>query len=142
MAAGNNALWKAVCDTMGRTDLLADERFATPTLRAKHQEDLLLILEEEFSAADSAEWLERFRAAGVPCAPINTYSQILADPQVAHMEWVQPLDLPNGIRTRTFASPMRFCGAGLPVRRRPPALGEHNDELLGPLRTPAAGKPR
>ena len=66
---------------------------------------------------------------------INTYSQVLADPQVEHMQWVQPLELPNGVRTRTFASPMRFSGEGLPVRLRPPALGEHNDEVLGPLRS-------
>lgn len=134
MAAGNNSLWQAVCETMGREDLLADDRFGTPTLRAKHQDELLVLLEEEFGQANTASWLQRFRAAGVPCAPINTYSQVLSDPQVEHMAWVQPLELPNGVRTRTFASPMRFSGQGLAVRRRPPALGEHNDEILGPLR--------
>lgn len=135
MAAGNNALWKSVCDTLGRADLLADERFTSPTLRAKHQDALLDILEEVFGHEDAATWLERFRAAGVPCAPINSYSQVLADAQVEHMEWVQPLDLPNGVQTRTFASPLRFSGAGLPIQRHPPALGEHNDEVLGPLRS-------
>ncbi|MBS0443041.1 MAG: CoA transferase [Proteobacteria bacterium] len=134
MAAGNNALWRGVCDVLARADLLDDERFATPSTRARHQDALLVILEQEFAQADTATWLDRFRAAGVPCAPINTYSQVLADPQVEHMQWVQPLELPNGVRTRTFASPMRFSGEGLPVRLRPPALGEHNDEVLGPLR--------
>lgn len=134
MAAGNNALWRGVCDVLARADLLDDERFATPSTRARHQDALLVILEQEFARADTATWLDRFRAAGVPCAPINTYSQVLADPQVEHMQWVQPLELPNGVRTRTFASPMRFSGEGLPVRLRPPALGEHNDEVLGPLR--------
>jgi formyl-CoA transferase len=137
MAAGNNALWKSVCNVVGREDLLADERFGSPTLRAKHQDALLVILEKEFAHADTATWLQRFRDVGVPCAPINTYSEVLADPQVEHMEWVQPLELPNGVRTRTFASPMRFSGHGLPVLRRPPGLGEHNDEVLGPLRVPA-----
>ena len=139
MAAGNNALWRAVCETMGREDLLGDERFTSPTLRAKHQNELLVILEADFEQADTATWLERFRAAGVPCAPINTYSQVLDDPQVAHMEWVQALELPNGVRTRTFGSPMRFSGQGPAIHRRPPALGEHNDEVLGPLR--GAGSP-
>ena len=139
MAAGNNALWKSVCDTVGREDLLTDERFTSPTLRAKHQDALLVILEEVLGQADTASWLERFRASGVPCAPINSYSQVLADEQVAHMEWVQPLELPNGVRTRTFASPLRFSGLGLPVRMHPPALGEHNDELLGPLRPNRVG---
>jgi crotonobetainyl-CoA:carnitine CoA-transferase CaiB-like acyl-CoA transferase len=140
MAAGNNALWKSVCNTIGREDLLADERFTTPTLRAKHQDALLVILEEEFAQADGATWLQRFRDAGVPCAPINTYSQVLADAQVEHMQWVQPLDLPNGARTRTFGSPIRFSGEGAAVPRRPPALGEHNDEVLEPLRRTAVAE--
>jgi crotonobetainyl-CoA:carnitine CoA-transferase CaiB-like acyl-CoA transferase len=139
MAAGNNALWKSVCDVVGREDLLADERFTSPTLRAKHQDALLGILEQEFAKAGTAAWLQRFRDAGVPCAPINNYSEVLADPQVEHMEWVQPLELPNGVSTRTFASPLRFSGRGLPVLRRPPALGEHNDEVLGPLRASTGG---
>ncbi len=141
MAAGNNALWRSVCEVVGRPDLLDDERFVSPTTRARHQDALLVILEAEFARADTASWLERFRTAGVPSAPINTYSQVLADPQVEHMQWVQPLTLPNGMQTRTFASPLRFSGEGLPVRLRPPALGEHNDEVLGPLRATAAAGP-
>jgi crotonobetainyl-CoA:carnitine CoA-transferase CaiB-like acyl-CoA transferase len=133
MAAGNNALWKSVCNVLGREDLLTDPRFSSPTLRAKHQDALLVILEQDFVQADTALWLQRFRDAGVPCAPINSYSEVLSDPQVEHMAWVQPLELPNGVRTRTFASPMRFSGQGLPILRRPPALGEHNDEVLGAL---------
>ncbi|MGE3389288.1 MAG: CaiB/BaiF CoA transferase family protein [Gammaproteobacteria bacterium] len=134
MAAGNNALWRAVCETVGRPDLLEDPRFATPTTRAQHQEPLREILEAEFARADAATWLERFRAAGVPCAPLNRYSEVLADPQVVHMGWVQPLTLPTGRETRTFVSPLKMSGEGAPVRRPPPALGEHNEEVLGPLR--------
>ncbi len=134
MAAGNNALWRAVCTTIDRMDLFADERFATPSTRARHQDALLLLLEDEFAKDTTATWLERFRAAGVPCAPINSYSEVLADPQVEHMQWVQPIDLPNGVRTKTFAAPVKMSGASQPIRSRPPALGEHNDEVLGPLR--------
>jgi len=137
MAAGNNALWRAVCETVGRLDLLDDQRFETPTTRAQHQEALREILEQEFAAADAGSWLDRFRAAGVPCAPINAYSEVLADPQVEHMDWVQALTLPTGRETRTFASPLKMSGRSAPVRLRPPALGEHNEEILGPLR---AGK--
>jgi len=138
MAAGNNALWKSVCNTLGREDLVADPRFQSPTLRARHQDALLEILEREFAHADTSTWLQRFRDAGVPCAPINTYSDVLKDPQVEHMGWVQPLELPNGVKTRTFISPVQMSGANLPVARRPPALGEHNAEVLQPLRAQIA----
>lgn len=137
MAAGNNALWKGVCVTVGREDLLADPRFTDTSARARNQTALREILEALFEADDAQTWLARFRAAGVPCAPINTYSEVLADPQVEHMGWVQPVDLPNGVRTRTFGLPVRFDGQTTALRRRPPALGEHNEEVLGALR---AGK--
>lgn len=134
LAAGNNALWKSVCETLARPDLLADTRFSSPSERARHQDALLDLLAPEFAQADTSVWLQRFREAGVPCAPINTYSHALADPQVEHMGWVQPLVLPNGVLTRTFASPIRIDGAGLPIRRSPPAVGEHNDEVVGAIR--------
>jgi crotonobetainyl-CoA:carnitine CoA-transferase CaiB-like acyl-CoA transferase len=134
MAAGNDALWRAVCDTIARPDLLDDERFVSPTTRAQHQDALLVLLEDIFTRQATTHWLERFRAAGVPCAPINSYSEVLVDPQVEHMGWVQPLDLPNGVRTKTFTAPVKLSGAAQPIRLRPPALGEHNDEVLGPLR--------
>jgi crotonobetainyl-CoA:carnitine CoA-transferase CaiB-like acyl-CoA transferase len=91
---------------------------------------LRTLLEDIFAANDAVHWIECFRTAGVPCAPINTYSQVLADEQVEYMQWVQPMELPNGARTRTFASPVRFSGQVPSIRRRPPALGEHNDELV------------
>ncbi|OWT56842.1 CaiB/BaiF CoA transferase family protein [Candidimonas nitroreducens] len=134
MAAGNNALWRSVCDVVGRPDLLEDERFVSPSSRAANQDALLGILEEEFRRADIAAWLHRFSQAGVPCAPINSYSQVLQDPQVAYMGWVQPLELPNGVQTKTFGPPIRFSSQTLPVRHRPPALGEHNAQVLEPLR--------
>lgn len=134
MAAGNNALWKGVCVTVGREDLLADPRFTDTSARARNQDALREILEAIFAADDAPTWLARFRAAGVPCAPINTYSEVLADPQVEHMGWVQALELPNGVATRTFGLPVRFDGQTTALRRPPPVLGQHNDEVLGPLR--------
>lgn len=134
MAAGNNALWRSVCEVVGLPELLQDERFTSPTSRAAHQDALLTILEDKFAHASTEQWLQRFRDAGVPCAPINTYSQVLEDPQVEHMGWVQPLELPNGAQTKTFGAPVRFDETTFQIRRNPPALGEHNHEVLDPLR--------
>ena len=133
MAAGNNALWQAVCDVVEQPQWRDDERFQTPTLRAQHQTVLREMLEAIFTRDDASVWLERFRAAGVPCAPINTYAEVLADEQVEHMQWVKPLTLPNGVQTKTFGSPVQFDGQATPIRRAPPALGEHNDDVFGEL---------
>lgn len=131
MAAGNNALWASVCEVVGQPDWQEDPRFLNPTLRAQNQDVLREMLEELFAQADSDVWLARFRAAGVPCAPINTYSQVLDDEQVRHMQWVKDITLPNGVKTRTFGSPVQFDGEAMPIRRSPPALGQHNEEIFG-----------
>jgi crotonobetainyl-CoA:carnitine CoA-transferase CaiB-like acyl-CoA transferase len=130
LAAGNDRLWQATCDGIGRTELMRDPRFGSPTLRAQNQDALRELLETEFAKYSVAELLDTFSGRGVPCAPINSYSQVLMDPQVRHMEWAQEMDLPNGARTRTIISPLRLSGEKLGVRRRPPALGEHNGEII------------
>ena len=127
MAAGNNDLYRRACEGVGRSELADDPRFATTALRAAHQVELKDILEAEFARYSADECLAIMRRQGVPCAPINSYSEALADPQVANYGWVQPLELPGGGTTRTFASPLERSPT---IRRRPPALGEHTEEVL------------
>jgi crotonobetainyl-CoA:carnitine CoA-transferase CaiB-like acyl-CoA transferase len=130
MAAGNDGLWKAACGAVGLPELADDPRFASTTLRSNNQAALKALLEAEFAKHTAREMLEKFRAAGVPCAPINTYSEALQDEQVRHMGWVQDITLPSGRQTRTFGSPLRFSGKAVPILRDPPALGQHNDEVF------------
>jgi formyl-CoA transferase len=133
LAAGTDKLWQAACDGIGRLDLARDPRFASPGLRAAHQNELRDLLEREFVRHGVAELLKTFNERGVPCAPINTYSQVLADPQVEHMQWVEHIRLPNGVETRTVVSPQRISGQRLGVRRDPPRLGEHTREVLAEI---------
>lgn len=133
MAAGNNRLWQRVCETVGKPELEKDARFTSPQLRAKNQAELCELLNPIFMKKPAAEWIELFSRAGVPCTPINSYSQALTDAQVAHLGLVESLDLPSGTSTRTVGSPMRFNGETFPIRRRPPVLGEHTAEILAEL---------
>ena len=130
VAAGNDKLWRQVCDAVGRMDLVDDPRFGSLELRAKHQDALFGILAPLFATRPAAEWLAELDRRGVPCAPINTYPQVLSHPQVEAMGLVQPLELPNGVRTRTTAFPVRLTGYSFRIYRPPPALGAHTAEVL------------
>lgn len=134
IAAGNDRLWQSVCAALRREDLgqdlAQDPRFATTTLRAANQDTLFEILSAHFIIRPVADWIALFDDFGVPCAPINTYSQALADPQLEHLGLLSALDLPNNTRTQTLLFPLHASGQLLPVRRGPPALGAHNDELI------------
>ncbi len=138
LAAGNDGLWKSVCQVVDRMDLAEDPRFLSTTERARHQDELAVILNGEFARDTVAGILDKLRKAGIPCSSINTYSQALDDPQVAFMGFVEPLELPNGTVTKTFGSPIRIDGEAPKIYRRPPLLGEHGDSVLGSL--PAAAE--
>lgn len=133
MAAGNNELYRRACKAIDREELVEDPRFLTPMLRAQNQLALKDLLESTFVLLPAETCLGLMIEAGVPCAPINTYAQALVDRQVTHYGWVQPMALPGGAATRAFTAPVRFNGEGGSVYRRPPALGEHNDEVFAEL---------
>ncbi|MFN9488962.1 MAG: CaiB/BaiF CoA transferase family protein [Betaproteobacteria bacterium] len=133
LAAGTNKLWEAACAAIARPDLTQDPRFGSPSSRAQHQDALRELLEAEFVRYDAADLLARMNARGVPCAPLYTYSQVLADPQVEHMQWVEEMRLPNGVDSKTVISPQRISGRRLGLRRGPPALGADTGEVLAEL---------
>jgi crotonobetainyl-CoA:carnitine CoA-transferase CaiB-like acyl-CoA transferase len=130
IAAGNDRLWQQVCEAVGRPELARDPRFTTQMLRAQNQLELVDILNPLFLQKTAAEWLEDMDRRGVPCAPINDYPQILSDPQVAAMELVRPLRLPNGVETKTTAFPISLSGYRFEVYRGPPELGADNEAVL------------
>ncbi len=134
LAAGNNKLWQSVCQEVGQPALAVDPRFLTTSDRAANQTVLKEILEKVFITRPVADWLAVFEARGVPCSPTNTYAEALSDAQVVELGWVQPLTLPNGTTTRTFASPLRINGVSPAIHRGPPELDEHRAELLSELR--------
>ena len=130
IAAGNDRLWGEVCDAVGLPELRQDPRFANQTLRARNQAALTALLEPRFGERTAAEWLKDMDGRGVPCAPINTYPEILDDPQVAHLELVRDLTLPNGATTRTTAFPVAISDYRFEVYRQPPELGTDTEEVF------------
>ena len=133
LAAGNNKLWASVCHIVDREDLIDDPRFKNTSDRAANQIELAEILGAVFARRPAAHWIKAFRAVGVPCELIQSYSAALAQPQVEHMGWVQPLQLPSGVVTQTFGSPVMIAGKAAPIRRPPPALDGNRAEILAEL---------
>lgn len=130
IAAGNDRLWYEVADAVGMNELADDPRFRTQLDRAKNQALLADLLGPKFLERTVQQWLDELDGRGVPCAPINTYEEVLRDPHVEHMNLVRTLELPNGVRTRTTAFPVRLSGYEFEIHRAPPVLGEHTDEIF------------
>jgi len=133
LAAGNDKLWTAVCDVIGRPDLVKVPHYLTTTDRAKNQAELKDILEGIFADHPVSHWVAAFRKAGVPCEPIMNYGQVLADPHVAQMNWVRDVTLPSGGRTKTVGPVVALNGQCGEIYRAPPALNADRTDILAEL---------
>jgi crotonobetainyl-CoA:carnitine CoA-transferase CaiB-like acyl-CoA transferase len=129
VACGNDALFRRLCEAIGRPQLAADERYATNSARLEHRDALTAELEEAFAGAPAADWVGRLGDAGVPAGPINDVAQAFAFSQELGLA---PYDETDGVRT--VRSPMRLHGTPAAVRRRPPRRGEHDAEIRAWLR--------
>lgn len=129
VAVGNDAQFRKLCEAIGREDLAADELYATNPDRVANREELVEILQREFSERTADEWVERVREAGVPCGPVNTLAEALADEHLSSTDMLQPVDHPVAGMLRMLTSPVLVDGERPPVRRPPPTLGEHTEEV-------------
>lgn len=127
IAAGNNKLWASVCEVVGLPSLVSDDRFMSTTLRAQNQAALKVLLEEQFAKRNASDWVKAFQDAGVPCSPIQKYSQALQDPQAIHLQLVNPQQLP-GHQTKTVGCPVWLSGQPVAVDTSVETLGQSNDE--------------
>lgn len=129
IAAGNDKLWYAVCEIVGDETLKEDERFKTVPDRAANQYLLSDILQPAFLTRTADDWLARFNARGVPCAPVNTFADILDDEHSRHTGLVRDMVLPNGVTTKTVPFPVSISGFSAFVGDVP-ELGEHSRQVV------------
>jgi crotonobetainyl-CoA:carnitine CoA-transferase CaiB-like acyl-CoA transferase len=115
---------------LGVQHLVKEPRFADNNARAKNQAALAALLEEVFRTENSDHWIDALASRGVPCGPINTVEQVLADPQVRHREMVFDAYIPKLGKTQMIGSPIKLSDAPPMYRRPPPALGEHSAEII------------
>jgi crotonobetainyl-CoA:carnitine CoA-transferase CaiB-like acyl-CoA transferase len=131
LAVGNDRLFARLCEAVGLPELPADPRFATNSARVEHADELAGRLEAVLRTRPAAEWVQALRAASVPAGPINDVAEAFALAESLGMEPVReaggyPLPAP----------PLRLDGERPAIRRPPPRLDEHGEELREWLRGP------
>jgi len=140
LAIGNDGQFSRFCQAAGRPEWAQDARFKGMSGRVVHREALVALMEEVTRTRTTAQWIALLEDKAVPCGPINHIGQAFADPQVQARGLVveQPRAADrvaqDGIASvRGVASPMRLMDTPPVLRRPPPALGEHTDEVLAEL---------
>lgn len=124
-------MFKRWCRLVGREDLFADARFADDDLRWEHGDVLNDIMQQWCADQTKAEVLERLEAAKLPAAPMHSTQDVLDDPHVQAMGYLQRVPFPGAAREVPISeTPFRLSATPGTIRRRAPLLGEHTDEVL------------
>ena len=125
VVAGNDRLFRALCEVVGLPRLADDPRFATNPLRLANRAELIPSLEQRFADEEAIVWLERLREAGVPAAPVQDVAQVAESEQTQALGILQEL---GGFRT--VALPLSVDDDRVAHAVPPPGLGEHSAEVL------------
>ena len=133
LAALTQSHWQRLCSTLGREDLTNDPRFATNAARMEHRPALVREIETALATRTTDEWVERVLAAGVPAGPIYDFAHVFADPHTRARRMIEEIDHPVAGRVRTLGFPLKMSETPPSVRRAPPLLGEHTNEILREL---------
>lgn len=138
VAAANDRLFAKLARLVGRPEWAGDERYASNALRVQNKADLLPQLEAIFKTRSSQHWNDALEKAGIPCAPIHDFRQVMDQPQteaIGIFQSVPEIDL------RVVGLPLSFDGARPPIRHRAPHVGEHNEGLgIPPIDQPEGDK--
>jgi crotonobetainyl-CoA:carnitine CoA-transferase CaiB-like acyl-CoA transferase len=129
VAVGNDRMFARLCEVVGLPELAGDERFATNAARVANVDELGRRLGEAFAARPAAQWLAELRAAAVPAGPINGVDEAFA---LADALGLEPTEERGGVPL--VRPPLRVDGDRPAIRRPPPALDEHGDEIRAWLR--------
>jgi formyl-CoA transferase len=124
-------VFERLAAAMGRTDLLADERFRDNAARAHHREELDRIISGWMAARTEQEILGCLEESGAVAGPVYDTPRILADPQYAAREDIITVRDPALGDLRMVGVVPKFSATPGEVSHAGPALGEHNHEIYG-----------
>ncbi|WEX07265.1 CoA transferase [Chelativorans sp. AA-79] len=130
LLSGTNALFRRLARTMGRPELAEDPRFATVDDRLANVEALEAEVAAWFSTLDTETVLDRLAGAGVPSAKVATPDEVVRNPQLRHRRQILEIEHPKVGRFSTPGLTMHLSETPPTLRRPPPSLGEHTEEVL------------
>lgn len=130
VAVGNDGQFKRLTEVLRRPELAEDARFRENPDRVRNREALIPLLEEALQALPVAEWVRRLAGVRVPAAPVNHVDEMFQDPYIGEAEMVQHLPHATAGEVPLLSSPLRFDDLRPEIRRAPPTLGQHTDEVL------------
>jgi crotonobetainyl-CoA:carnitine CoA-transferase CaiB-like acyl-CoA transferase len=130
VAVGNDAQFTKFSAVLGKPEWAGDPRYAKNPERIANREALDAMIIAVLREHDAQTWIDRLTAGGIPCGRINSVAQALAAPHTAAREMVRTVKHPTAGDVRMLGIPFRLHGTPASIRRPPPTLGQHTEQVL------------
>ncbi len=138
IAAAGDLIWRRLAHALGLDALVTDPLYVDGKARSGNRHSLNAAIEAVTRTRSSADWVEAFEQAEVPCGPIYAMDQVFADPQVQHLEMAQTVTHPELGDIQIVGQAVKLSRTPAALTTATAALGEHTDQVLMELgRSPA-----
>jgi crotonobetainyl-CoA:carnitine CoA-transferase CaiB-like acyl-CoA transferase len=130
IASAGQKIWERFCQALGTPEWIARPEYSSVANRSKNRDALNAEIDVYTVNRTSADWVERFNKAGVPCGPIYAIDQMFADPQVKHVGIAQPVKTKDKKAMTLVGQPVSLSRTPSRLVAPPPGLGEHTGAVL------------
>jgi crotonobetainyl-CoA:carnitine CoA-transferase CaiB-like acyl-CoA transferase len=126
----NDKQWKAFVEIIGKPAIMQQPEYATQEARSKNYNRAYAMIAEEMRRRSTAFWLEALERGDIPVQRMNSLDDIVEDPHLKAIGYLQAVDHPTEGKIRTLAVPSEWSESKPEYRRHAPRLGEHTREVL------------
>jgi crotonobetainyl-CoA:carnitine CoA-transferase CaiB-like acyl-CoA transferase len=127
---GNERQFTRAAEVLGHPEWATDARFTSNRARVENRDLIDGLINEALSHGDADAWLEKLKAVGVPCGRINSVADALDDPHTVARDMIETVEHSTIGALKMLGIPFKFSDTACSVRRAPPTLGQHSDEIL------------
>lgn len=131
IACGNDDQYRRLCRLLAADELADDPRFRTNPDRLRHRDQLVALIEQIVGTWSKHDLIAAMESAGVPGGPINTLTEVFADPQASarNMRIEMPHRAASAGVVPLIGNPLKLSATPISYRLPPPQRGEHTAEV-------------
>ncbi len=127
---GNERQFARTAEVLGHQEWAQDARFTSNRARVENRDLIDGLINEALSHDGADAWLDKLKAVGVPCGKINSVADALDDPHTVARAMIETVEHSTIGALKMLGIPFKFSDTACSVRRAPPTLGQHSDEIL------------
>ena len=130
LGVGNERQFARIAEVLGHPEWAKDARFASNRARVENRSVIDGLINAALSHDKADAWLAKLKAVGIPCGKINSVAEALDDAQTAARRMIETIEHPAAGALKMLGIPFKFSATACSVRRPPPTLGQHSEEIL------------